>query len=225
MAMHELARLRDRTRVFRDRAQAGGVLADMMAPLQGERLSLLAVPAGGVPVAAALARALALPLDVAVVSKITPAWNTEVGYGAVTFDGHVALDEARVAQLGIDVHEQRAGVARTREKVQRRVRMLRPGRGPLALDGLAVVLVDDGLASGFTMRCAVGAARRAGAGAVIVAVPTGSLHAVERLVGLVDELYCANVRGGWSFAVADAYERWTDVGEGEALALLRELGG
>jgi predicted phosphoribosyltransferase len=181
---------------------------------------LLAIPAGGVPVAAAIARALRLPLDVAVVSKITPSWNPEVGYGAVAFDGRVRLDDERVAALGIDAREARAGTARTVAKVRRRVERLRGGRGPVVSKGDTAVLVDDGLASGFTMLVAIEAVREAGAARAVVAVPTGSLSAVERLSRSADELSCANVRAGWRFAVADAYEAWSDVDDAALLDIL-----
>jgi putative phosphoribosyl transferase len=97
--------------------------------------------------------------------------------------------------------------------VRRRVKELRAGLGPVVAPGDAVLLVDDGLASGTTMALAVEALREAGAGRIVVAVPTGSASAVRRLGSLVDELVCANVRSGWSFAVADAYEAWSDVEE------------
>jgi putative phosphoribosyl transferase len=221
--VRECAELRDRTRVFRDRADAGRVLADR---LRGEGLGdalVLAIPAGGVPVAVALADALGLSVDVAVVSKVTLPWNTEVGCGAVAFDGSLLLNTELIEQVGLDAESLRRAVEATRAKVERRLARLRPGRGPLR--PASAVLVDDGLASGFTMRAAVAAVRRAGASRVVVAVPTGSLRTVRALDAEVDALYCANVRSGPSFAVADAYERWSDVDEAEAEALLRRAVG
>ena len=86
------------------------------------------------------------------------------------------------------------------------------------------ILVDDGLASGFTMLCAVAALRNAGADQIVVAVPTGHGTTAERLATEVAALYCANLRDGGSFAVADAYRSWTDVADDEALALLHAAG-
>ena len=80
--------------------------------------------------------------------------------------------------------------------------------------------MDDGIAAGSTLRTAIGALRAAGAGVVVVAVPTGHARTVDLLVGLADAVYCANVRGGVRFAVAEAYERWRDVGEDEVVELL-----
>jgi predicted phosphoribosyltransferase len=167
-----------------------------------------------------MAEALQLPLDVAVVSKITPARNTEVGYGAVAFDGTVRVNDHRRLQLGVSDQEAEADVARTVARVRRRAERLRPGGGPLAAPGDVAVLVDDGLASGLTMELAVEAIRRAGAGRVIVAVPTGSGQAVARLAAIADELYCANVRTGPIYAVADAYVRWADEDEASVRKIL-----
>ena len=218
--IHALEALRDRRRVFRDRRHAGEVLAGMLEGCVPAGARVLAVPAGGVPVAAAVAGRLGLPLDVAVVSKITPAWHSEVGYGAVAFDGRVEVDEALRRRLGVEEAEVAADVERTVVKVRRRVDLLRAGRGPVASPGDAAILVDDGLASGTTMALTVLAVRAAGASPVIVAVPTGSAAAVERMAALADEVHCANVRAGRSFAVADAYERWSDVSEEEVRAIL-----
>lgn len=223
MGVHERAELHDRARVFRDRSHAGEVVAAMLEDLRGSETTVLAVPSGGLPVAAAVAGSLELPLDVAVVSKITLPWNTEVGYGAVAFDGTIRLNDALVADLGLARDVVRRGIEETRAKVARRVAELRGAQPELDLSGRCAVVVDDGLASGFTMGTAVEALRNSGAGRLLVAVPTGSLRAVERLVPEVDDLHCANVRGGFRFAVADAYEAWRDVGESEARAIFERF--
>jgi predicted phosphoribosyltransferase len=213
-------RLRDREEVFVDRAAAGEALAGLMADTRGSDTVVLAVPAGGVPVAAVLARMLGLALDVAVVSKITLPWNTEAGYGAVAFDGSVVLNEALIQRLALPQAVVDEGIARTRSKVEARLATLRGERPWPALAQRGAVLVDDGLASGFTMMAAAAAVERAGAGRLSVAVPTGHRAAVDRLAELVDEVVCANVRGDGPFAVASAYQRWRDVPEREAAALL-----
>ena len=116
----ELPELHGRTGVFRDRADAGEVLAGMLAELSGGEATVLAVPAGGVPVAAVLAERLGLRLDVAVVSKITPPWNSEIGYGAVAFDGTVRLNNDALPRMGLTQQQITEGIARTTEKVNRR---------------------------------------------------------------------------------------------------------
>jgi len=216
----DLPDLRGKVRVFGERADGGRALAGMMAGFRGAEAIVLAIPAGGVPVGAALARELGLPIDLAVVSKITLPWNTEVGYGAVAFDGSVLLNEALLAQLPLSERDVAAGVAATRQKVEGRLAALRGARPFPDLSARTAILVDDGLASGFTMRAAVRAVRSAGAASVVIATPTGHDHAVRALAPLVDGLYCANVRFGSRFAVADAYARWYDVSDSEVRAIL-----
>ena len=217
----EMAELRDRVAVFRDREHAGEILAGMLARCEGSRAVLFAVPAGGVPVAAVMAGRLRLRLEVAVVSKITMPWNTEAGYGAVAFDGSVLLNEGILARIGLTEAQIEQGRRTTLEKVQRRLRKFRGDRPLPDLQATKAILVDDGLASGFTMLAAIGALRRLGGRDVVVAVPTAGASAVERVAPAVESLYCANIRGGMSFAVASAYERWEDVEEEDAVSLFR----
>jgi putative phosphoribosyl transferase len=184
---------------------------------------VLAIPAGGVPVAAAMAERLHILLDVAVVSKITLPWNTEAGYGAVAFDGTMRLNEDLLPRLGLTDDQIQEGIKQTTQKVLRRVKRFRGDRPFPDLTKRQVILVDDGLASGFTMLVAVEALRNAGARHICVAVPTGHGSALPRMAQEVEALYCANIRGGFSFAVADAYEAWTDVAEEEAIAQYKRL--
>jgi predicted phosphoribosyltransferase len=123
---------------------------------------------------------------------------------------HLCLSEKEVEQ----------GVARTRQKVERRCQTLRGDRPLPRLSGRHVVLIDDGLASGFTMMVAVEAVRDAGADPVFVAVPTGHFDSVRRIASVADQVACANLRSGSSFAVASAYEQWSDVSEEEAASAL-----
>ncbi len=147
----EVPELRGRVGVFRDRVHAGEVLAGLLEPYRGSGALVLAVPAGGVPVAARAAALLGLELDVAVVSKITLPWNTEAGYGAVAFDGTVRLNEGLLPHLRLAEEEVAAGVEETRRKVARRVRAFRGDRPPLDLSGRAAILIDDGVASGWNV--------------------------------------------------------------------------
>ena len=218
--------LRDRAHIFRDRAHAGALLAEMVAGRfeKRPRALVLAIPAGGAPVAAPIAERLALPLDLVVASKITLPWNTEMGYGAVAFDGSVHLNERLLDQSGLSETHVQAGIARTREKVARRNAVLREGRGYAALGGADAILVDDGLASGFTMRAAIVAVRAAGAATITVAVPTGHESAVRAISGSVEAIYCPNVCTGQSFAVAEAYRAWSDVDEDTVRGILKGFG-
>ena len=223
--LRELPGTRSRVHVFDDRAHAGIVLGDMLASRDRENALVLAVPAGGVPVARALTERLGLPLDVAVVSKITLPWNTEVGCGAVAFDGTVEMNEPLLQRAGLSEDELSERVRETKAKVARRQEVFRSGLGPLELRGRDAILVDDGLASGFTMLVAVQAVRKSGPRRVAVAVPTSPASTAGRLLADVDELWCANLRAGLQFAVADAYRHWRDVDEAEAAESFRQAIG
>ena len=220
----DLPELRDRTAVFRDREHGGEILARMLTDYSDGEATIIAIPAGGVPVAKVLAERLNLSLNLAVVSKITLPWNPEAGYGAVAYDGTVRLNDSLVARLGLTEEQIEEGIDKTLKKVAERVKKF---RGLGALQGFSTkqaILVDDGLASGFTMLVAIEALKRAGVGSVHVAVPTGHESSIVRIASGVDTLFCANVRGGFSFAVADAYVNWSDVSEEEVASLLVERG-
>lgn len=219
--IQELTHLRGLVGVFRDRAHAGQLLATMLAAYRDA--VLLAIPAGGVPVAAEIAHRLRLPLDVAVVSKLTPPWNTETAYGAVAFDGTVHVNKEYVAHFGLSDRDVRAAVRRAKAKVQRRLERFR-GHTPFpGLRGRPVIVVDDGLASGATLRVALSALRRHGADRLIVAVPTGHSQSLTLIASEIEALYCVNMRSGFSFAVADAYAQWYDVSEDEVADVLEGL--
>ena len=218
--LRDLPDLRDQVGVFRDRQHAGEILADMLREYAASNAVVMAIPAGGVPVGKVLAEELDLPFDLAIVSKITLPWNTEAGYGAVAFDGSVRLNHDLVARIGLTEKQIKEGIDKTSKKVAHRMKSLRGDRALPDLSARQVILVDDGLASGFTMRVAVEALKKIDATNIVVAVPTGPLSSVEIMTSEVDILYCANVRSGWSFAVADAYEFWSDVDDKELFSLL-----
>jgi predicted phosphoribosyltransferase len=187
------------------------VLAGLLEPFRGSGGVVLAIPAGGWPVATVIAGRLGLAHDVAVVSKITPSWNSEVGYGAVAFDGTARIDERLAAELGIGREERRRGVQAALQKVSRRVTRLRGGDPAPRVEGRPVILVDDGLASGTTMLAAIEAVERLKPEGITVAVPTAHLEAARRVADRVEALYVANLRSESRFAVAAAYENWRDV--------------
>jgi predicted phosphoribosyltransferase len=219
----EQTELRGKIEVFRDRQHAGEALANLLRENLDNKALILGIPAGGIPVAVALARKLSLPLDALVVSKITFPWDTEAGYGAVAWDGTVLLNEALVKGMGLSEQVVKEGMDHALKKVEYRNRLLRGGRPLAQLKHRSVILVDDGLATGFTMQTAVAALRKADADPIIVAVPTGHGDAVRKLANLVNTVYCPNIREGRFFAVADAYEHWADVEEQEVIALLKEF--
>ena len=184
----DLKDLREKTRAFSDRIQAGEVLSTMLKLYKASGALLLGIPAGGLPIAAVIRMQTALEMDVAVVSKITLPWNSEAGYGAVSFDGTVRLNQAMLAHLRLSESQIQQGSEKTLHKVKRRTQLLRDSKPFPEVRHRSVVLVDDGLASGFTMLAAVESVKKAGAGAIAVAVPTGHLNAVQELAEQVNEV-------------------------------------
>lgn len=219
----DLPELREQTHVFQDRTHTGQVLARMLAADDKQAGIILAVPAGGVPIGVVMAEKTGLDFDVAVVSKITLPWNTEAGYGAVAFDGTVKLNKDLVRRVNLTAEDVKKGIEKTTAKVARRVKKLRGRKLFPDLGNRSAILLDDGLASGFTMRVAVAALRNAGAGRIVVAVPTGHRRSAEMIACEVEKLYCANIRGGLSYAVASAYRHWSDVAEEDVVKILEQL--
>ena len=206
---------------FRDRDAAGTRLAAMLGKYRGGSAIVLAIPAGGVPVGAAIARELGLSLRAAPVSKVLYPWTTESGFGAVAFDGSVWIDEAAVENSRLTNAQVDTAVADARTKVERRSRKFSSGKVLTDLSGKTVILVDDGIAAGSTMRTAIAALRKLRASRIVVAVPTAPSRSLEAMRKLADDILCADIRGGASFAVADAYEEWRDLRDEEVEAMLQ----
>ena len=197
-------------------------MGEVLASLEGGVDLVLAIPAGGVPVAIEVARVLGVKLDVAVVSKVKLPYDTEAGYGAVAFDGTVRLDRALAKRAGLSENSINLDVERAARKVHRREARMRGARPWPALYGQRIAIVDDGVASGFTMLVAIEALRKRDPERLIVAVPTAPEDTARRLAAQADAVVCPNIRTGSPFAVADAFQRWHDVHEDVAVRLMDE---
>ena len=206
--------------IYTDRAEAGRSLARHLVHLKGRDALILAVPNGGVAVAAPLARALGAPLRLMVVRKVQIPGNSEAGFGAVGASGAVVLDHALLDRLRLTPEQLQAQIEQARHSVTERRTAYGPWTTLPPLAGRTVILVDDGLASGSTMEAAVRLVKATGAAHVVAAAPTCSQRACRRLEPLVDELICPNLRKGPVFAVADAYRNWYDVDTAEVMELL-----
>lgn len=216
-------KLRGKSFVFRDRFHAGELLASRIEPMLGQENLLFAIPSGGVPVAVVIAEKLKLPLELIIVRKIQIPWNREAGFGAVTLDGEVAINRSLVSRLGLTQEMIREAVAETMEVIRDRAEKFLTGNPLPELKGKFVFIVDDGLASGYTMLVAVKTIKKRNPKKVIVAVPTASLDAVKLLSPKVDKVICLNLRYGPYYAVADAYMQWYDVSDEEVIELLRRV--
>ncbi len=177
--------------LFQDRAHAGHELAEALRDLSGrEGLVVLGLPRGGVPVAAEVARALDAPLDVLVVRKLGVPGHEELAMGAVASGGGLVLNDDVVAQLRVPRAAVTAVVERELAEVSRRERAYRGDGPPLDLRGAVALLVDDGVATGATVRAGVEAARAAGAAEVVVAVPVGAPDSLARIAEVADAVVC-----------------------------------
>ena len=195
-------------------------MAEMLHEWKDSKAMVLGIPSGGVPVAVEVAGILNLSLDVAVVSKILLPWNTEAGFGAVGFDGSVWINREYVEFYRVDQSAIEQQTEAAIKKVQRRVKLFRGDRPWPDLKNQPVIVVDDGIAAGSTLRVAVQALRNTGATEIIVAVPTAHEESLGQILDRVDTLYCANIRSGPQFAVAAAYQHWDDVDETDADRML-----
>ncbi len=219
----DLEELRGKRGVFADRHDAGVQLAGMLAPEfeRREDCIVLAIPSGGVPVGIAVAETLQLPLDLMLVRKIQIPGNTEAGYGAVSLAGDVFYNEPLLARLGLDEDTKQRGIETVRKELDERNRFFREGRPAPDLLGKTAILVDDGLASGYTMLAALASTRQSGASSRILAVPTAPWRSLAMVAHDVDRMYCANLHGEGPFAVASAYRNWYDLERDEVVELLR----
>jgi predicted phosphoribosyltransferase len=211
--------LRNRIYVFRNRAHAGRLLAERLKDYESSDALVLAIPAGGVPVAYEIAKNLGLLMDIVIVRKIQIPGNTEAGFGAVGPDGEVIFNDKLLRALSLTGEEIQMQVAKAKEVLRKRNLIYRKGRSFPDLKERTVILVDDGLASGYTMSEAIRFTERKKAGRIIMAVPTSPESSIKLLLPRVDELYCLNIRG-YPFAVADAYDDWYDLSDEEVISLL-----
>ncbi|MGA2913759.1 MAG: phosphoribosyltransferase family protein [Methanoregula sp.] len=211
-------RFRERRFVFSNRQDAGKQLGAFIRPrLKYPDLVVVAIPAGGVPVGKEIALVLGAPFELAIVRKIQIPGNTEAGFGAITWDGQVLINERLRASLGLSQDEVDAAVALTRKNVHDRIAQFTGGRPFPDLAGKTPILVDDGLASGYTMLAAIMSIRTSHPARIIIAVPTSSASSAELVAAEVDQLICLNIRSSQRFAVADAYEHWYDLDDREVM--------
>lgn len=203
---------------FADRTDAGRRLAPLLRHLKGPDLVVLGLPRGGVPVAFEVARTLSAPLDVIVVRKLGFPFHSELAMGAIGEGGSEVLDEALVAFEGTTEREVREVERREREALDERVRRLRSGREPIDLTGLTALLVDDGIATGATVRVACRVAQERGAEHVVVAAPVAPTGVTDVLVE-ADEVVVLRTPDPF-VAVGHWYRDFTAVSDREVAALL-----
>jgi putative phosphoribosyl transferase len=205
---------------FRDRADAGRVLANALAGYAGRSdVIVLALPRGGVPVAYEVARSLGAPLDVFLVRKLGLPGHEELAMGAIASGGVRLLNKDVVDTYKVS-NAQIESVAETEQReLERRERIYRDARPLPAIQGRTVILVDDGLATGATMRVAVLALREESPASIIVAVPVAAEETCEDFRGIVDDIICAETPAPF-YAVGLWYEDFAQTTDEEVHELL-----
>jgi putative phosphoribosyl transferase len=211
---------RDAGRVFRDRREAGEVLAQKLASYRDRsNLQVLGLARGGVPVGSQVALALQAPFDVFLVRKLgVPQWE-ELAMGALASGGGVVINESLVRSLGISDEQMRQAIERETDELHRRERAYRGDRPPVELADKTVILVDDGIATGASMLAAVRAVRADAPSAVVVAVPVGPQSTCRELAAEADDVVCAMMPPGFE-AVGQVYEDFHQVTDDEVRELL-----
>ena len=208
---------------FRDRHDAGRKLADFVNPVPGDSSVVLALPRGGVPVAAPLADRLGAPLDLVMVRKLPVPASPEAGFGAVAADGSRILNERMVKYFSLSHSEIDAITERVAGEIRNRAAKYRHGDVSLDVGGMDVFLVDDGLATGYTMMAAAKMVTRHKPRSVTLAVPVSpwdSVLAVENFFGEIHVLY---VQEFLPFAVASFYEDFHDLLDEEVRETLERV--
>jgi putative phosphoribosyl transferase len=209
--------------MFRNRQHAGELLAALLAAYRSQPNSLvLALPRGGAPVAAVLARELGLRLDVFPVRKLGAPSQPEYAMGAIAVNGLVVLHQRAIDSLRITQAEIDAVIAREHEELLRRERVYRDPRPPLILTGKTVIFVDDGLATGYTMLAAIRAAREQHPARIVVAVPLAPADTLDLLRPEADEVVCVHIPREL-FAIGQFYEDFSQTTDDEVRDALREL--
>jgi putative phosphoribosyl transferase len=212
-------------RAFPDRAEAGRFLATKLSKYSGrDDVIVLGLPRGGVPVAYEVARALRVPLDVFIVRKLGVPGFEELAVGAIASGGVRVLNEdvARALPNADEIIE--AVTKHETAEVERREQKYRDGRPAPEIQGKTAILIDDGLATGATMRAAVKALRQRGAAKIVVAVPVGPLDTCKEFEEEADEVVCASAPEFFQ-AVGQYYEDFSQTSDDEVRELLARAAG
>ena len=210
--------------MFQDRADAGRRLAEKLAHLKEKKPIVLALPRGGVPVGFEVARALDAPLDLVLVRKIGVPWQPELALGAVT-DGEkpeIFINKELAAALDIPDEYVNEETARQVKELERRRRVYCAGRAPLDIAGCTAIVVDDGIATGATMRVALQAVRRRNPARLVLATPIAADDTIAKLRPLADEVVCVEMPAGLG-AIGFYYADFHQVSDDEVTAILARV--
>ena len=207
-------------KLFADRFDAGRRLVPALKDLVGEDTTVLAIPRGGVVVAYEVAKALRLPLDVIIPRKIGAPGQPELAIGAVTEDGTVLLDNYLVEYLKVSSDYIKKESDAQRLKIQRRLKLYRGDVPYPSLANRDVILIDDGIATGSTMKAALASVRNRGAKTVVVAIPVGPPSTIVELEKEADRVVCLQTPDNF-YAIGQFYRDFTQTSDEEVTKMLR----
>ncbi|MBU7007539.1 phosphoribosyltransferase [Phosphitispora fastidiosa] len=210
--------------LFLDRKDAGIKLASVLKKYLGENVIVLGIPRGGIVVAAEAAQVLEAPMDVIIPRKIGAPHNPEVAIGAVAPDGTIITDDYMLRVLEVSQKQAENLAASVSEEIHRRESVYRKGRSAHDLQGKTVIVVDDGIATGFTVKAALKSLRKAVPSRLVLAVPVMPADTAGVLKEMVDDLVCLHIAENFS-AVGQFYRDFTQTTDDEVIQLLEENNG
>ena len=206
---------------FTDRVDAGNRLASALSNFSGKKGIVLAIPRGGVVVGFEVAKALNLPLDVIIPRKIGAPDNPELAIGAVAEDGTAILDNQLVAYLGVSREYIKEESERQKQEIGRRLKTYRQNTSYPNLKGFDVIVVDDGIATGSTMKAALASVKNRGAASVTVAIPVGPPSTIEELEKIADRVVCLYTPEYFQ-AIGQFYSDFKQTEDDEVIKLLKD---
>jgi len=220
---------------YKSRFHAGKILVEFLKS-QSKKLGqdllynpnnffCFAIPNGGVPLTEGFCSQLSLKYDILIVRKIKLPFNTEAGFGSITTDGTVLINQPLLSQLDLSEKSIKDSIELTRTEINDRLKFYNKRRNLVNfyeqhIKERNIFIIDDGLASGFTMLAAINMIKKYNPEKIFIAVPTAPLRTVNIIKPEVDEVFCPNIREVVWFAVADAYLNWYDVPESEVLDII-----
>ena len=207
--------------MFSDRLDAGQRLASALLEYRGKDLVILAIPRGGVVVAHEVAKKLGAPLDIVIPRKIRAPGQPELAIGAVTQDGTTLLNTEIIRYLHVSEGYLQEEIQIQIDEINRRMRKYRGNRQAAVLNGKTVILIDDGIATGATVRAAIRSIRKQNPTSIVVAVPVGPRDTIEKMKKEADEVVCLDTPEPF-FAIGQFYQRFDQTSDEEVIRLLED---
>ena len=222
--------------IYETRVTAGEILAELINKEDKELYNHIikspktffcySIPNGGVPVSEGFCSKLNINYDMLIVRKIKIPWNTEAGFGSITTDGTILINEPLLSRLNLSDQDFQKSINVTKNEIRERLKLydkethLEENYKTKIQDN-HIFIMDDGLASGFTMLAAIKMIKKYNPKKLFIAIPTAPLRTIQEIEPKVEKIYCPNIRDVWRFAVADAYKNWYDVPESEVIEIIK----